>query len=381
MLKELYLSNYRSIGDVHFHPARLSVVVGANGSGKSSLMDGLMFLREAVLHGLSAAITHRGGIQAVRRRSGGRPFHMRVVAELELPDGTARYGFTVGGAREAEYRVLEEDMVITGPQGPVRFHRNQDRFEGSEGLAPRPDAQALALTALTGDTRVRALTDLLAGTMVYSIFPDTLREPQKHDATTPMRAHGENWVSTLKALLERPQARQDLTDALQRATGDIRDLRTASAAGFLVAEFQQSLIPGRTADRRAWMSALQQSDGTLRIAGILTALLQEPALPLIGLEEPELTVHPGMIPLIMDYLRQASKRSQILLTTHSPLLLDHVDVDQDAIYVARRMDGETRIHRVSDETLQPVRDRLLELRDLYESDALQPPLPWSDALP
>lgn len=375
MLTHLQVGNFRSLASrVEFTPGPLSVIVGPNGAGKSNVLDALSFVSEAVLTGLPSAVTSRGGIECVRRRSGGRPFNVKFDLRFSIEGEPARYRFELTGDAHGEYLVKSEEANVRFEGETVEFRRSADGFEGPEGLAPRTDLQSLVLTALAGDRRFKPLTNHLAAMRVYSIFPDTLRKPQTFDPTSPMRSHGENWVSTLKALLDRPADRKDLIDALERTTGDIEDLRVKSAAGFLVAEFKQPTPAGK---RKAplWMGSLQQSDGTLRVAGILTALLQEPPLSVIGIEEPELTVHPGIIPLLMDYLRQASERSQVILTTHSPILLDLLNVEHDHLFVAGRRGGITRLERVSDATLAPVRQDLLRLRDLFEAGELQIQLP------
>ena len=187
-----------------------------------------------------------------------------------------------------------------------------------------------------------------------------------------MKRHGENWVSILRELLKK-DARTDLISGLRKLTGDIEDARVTSAAGFLVTEFKQ-LVPHDRNKRKKWFAAGRQSDGTLRVAGLLTALLQQPTMPVVGIEEPELTVHPGALPMVYDYLVQASEVSQVLITTHSPIILDVADIKKDQVFVVERGNGQTAVRRVSDQQLAPVREKLLSLGDLYLSGDLQLPL-------
>ena len=369
MIDELKVSNYRSLGsDLVLRFGQLSVLVGPNGSGKSNALDAIAFLRDAVADGLPAAVTQRGGIDAVRRRSGGHPYNVHLAVSLRWEGGQGEYSFTLTGDRTEEYRVKEEQATVRFDGEAHHFTRDGVNWRGPEGLVPRLSEESLALSNLGGDPRFRPLVEQLSGMIVYTIFPDTLGRPQDFDRTRPMRRHGGNWVSVLRELMRDPSIKRELITGLNKLTGDIEDVRVARAADFLVAEFKQST---RSTSSKRWFSARQQSDGTLRVAGILTALLQEPPLPVMGLEEPELTVHPGALPLLFDYLRQASERSQIVLTTHSPILLDQVDVEQDAIFVIERRDGITCIERVKEETLAPVRERLLSLGDLLASGALQ----------
>ena len=317
-----------------------------------------------MLQGLPAAITNRGGIESIRRQSHGRPFNVKIDVTLVLPSGPAKYGFELTGDRQEEYRVKSEEARVTGE---VWFLRDGGAWQGTEGLSPRTDEQSLALSALGGDERFKPLVDYLAGLSVYSIFPDTLRQPQKFDSTRPMKRHGENWVSILRELVKQ-DAKVELVQGLEKLTGDIEDTRVTSAAGYLVAEFKQRSMTGKG---KKWFGASQQSDGTLRVAGLLTALLQSPTVPVIGVEEPELTVHPGALPMLYDYLNQASELAQVIVTTHSPIILDVLDIDRDVVYVVNREDGVTSLKRVAQRTLEPVRQRLLKLGDLYLSGGLQ----------
>jgi predicted ATPase len=186
------------------------------------------------------------------------------------------------------------------------------------------------------------VVDLLSQITIYSIFPDTLRMPQRFDSARPMKRHGENWVSILRELAKE-DTKTELVKGLNKLTGDIEDVRVQPAAGYLVAEFKQST---KAEKGKRWFPADQQSDGTLRVAGLLTALLQTPYLPVIGIEEPELTVHPGALPMIYDYLKQASAVSQVILTTHSPIMLDVLNVEEDAVFVVNRKDEKTDVKRV-----------------------------------
>ncbi len=369
MISELHVSNYRSLGrSVSLSLKPMSVLIGPNGSGKSNLLDVLSFVRDAVLLGLPAAVNEREGIDSVRRRSHGAPFDVSIDLKARLPGGTAAYGFVITGDRLEEYRVKSEQASMSlHHEGVVErswFVRTSDSWKGPDGLAPRVDAQSLALTSLGGDARFKQLVDYLSQIMIYAIFPDTLRRPQRFDPVRPMRRHGENWVSILREMV-RKQGAQELVTGLAKLTGDIEDIKVTQAAGYLVAEFKQKTRPKKG---KKWFNAGQQSDGTLRVAGLLTALLQAPALPVVGIEEPELTVHPGALPMLCDFLRQANVSSQILITTHSPHLLDLFDLEETAFFAVQRLDGATRVEAVTESLLEPVRNNLMTMGELYFSD-------------
>ncbi len=368
MITRLTVSNFRSIAEhVIIQLDQLTVFVGTNGSGKSNVLDALRFLSDAVHLGLQGAVTHRNGIAGVRRWSGGRPFDTEIEVDVGLGDGRrGTYGFVLSGSKGDEYVVKREMAEVWDATGAkIKFKaENGAVIEAPAGLSPSIDAQTLALPLIAGDARFSALARVLRDVVVYAIFPDTLRQPQRYNPVRPMTRHGENWVSVLKDS-ENAAWRGELVAALAKLTGDVEDVRVARAADYLVAEFKHATAK----TKHKWFPGSQESDGTLRVAGIVTALLQEPAVPVIGVEEPELTVHPGAIPLLFDFLNEATGRSQVLVTTHSPELLDLVP--PEAVRVVRGGENGTTVLPMDPLQVGLVKDGLMTLGEVQRTHGLQ----------
>ena len=231
------------------------------------------------------------------------------------------------------------------------------------------------MTLVAGDERFAPLANALRSVCVYAVFPDTLREPQKPDPVRPMKQHGENWTTILQEMAGNGAA-AELKAALARLTGDITGFRVRQLGGYLNAEFLHATERRRTKDRQKWFESAQESDGTLRVAGIITALLQEPPLTLIGIEEPELTVHVGAIPLLYDYLRQASQRGQVLVTTHCVELLELLNIDD--LRVVERRCGVTTVAPVRRDQRDVIKQRLLTVGELFNMEGLQQELSIND---
>ena len=91
------------------------------------------------------------------------------------------------------------------------------------------------------------------------------------------------------------------------------------------------------------LSAGDLSDGTLRFLLLLTILASPSSAPVIAIDEPETGLHPSMLPIVAEYAVDASQRSQVILTTHSPQFLDSFADTVPTTTVAKWSDGETAL--------------------------------------
>jgi AAA15 family ATPase/GTPase len=119
------------------------------------------------------------------------------------------------------------------------------------------------------------------------------------------------------------------------------------------------------------------SDGTLRALGVLVALYQNrtsklTAPPLVGIEEPESAINPGAAGILVDALFEASLETQVIVTTHSPDLIDHPKIGTDNILAVESRAGETFIAPVDSASVTAVRDRLYSVGELLRQQQIQP---------
>jgi predicted ATPase len=371
MIQSIEVSNYRSLGqDTKIELGALTFFVGQNGAGKSNIIDLLKFISDAMKIGLEGAITKRYGIKSLRRWSNGRPFDIKIKVSIKEVDGfKATYQFCIGSHTTYEYGVTQESACISNiGTDPIIYEIENQRWKTPiSGLNPSLSPVSLALPLISGDVRFGRLEKILRSVGIYNIFPETLREPQKYDPQKPMNEHGTNWTSILKD----PDAdalRDELTRALNTLTGDIDAVDIEQLTSFLSAKFRHG--EAGASRKSKWFNASQESDGTLRLAGIITALLQRPHLSLIGIEEPELTIHPGAIRIIYDYILEASRHSQIIVTTHSPELLDLID-DVDQIRIVTKGKDCTEISNIADDQKAAVREGLFTLGEIHRSEGLR----------
>jgi predicted ATPase len=371
-LTRMTVSNYRSIGEdvsVEFEP--LTVLVGINGSGKSNLLDAPRFVAQSLTDGLENAVEERHGFDSLRRDVGGPRGEVRVALELEHAEWEAAYSvaLTAPKRKPDEYSVRSESLEVlhkgTGRMDTLKKNARGTVSSTWSGLdAPVRDTRSLALLAVGGDARLEPVVEALRGIETYALFPEGLRNPSRPSQRAYLSKFGDNWPSIVRRVMA-TQAARDLRLSLDRVTGDIVDLRALRlGAGYLVTEFEHARATGKP----QWFDAARESDGTLRVAGILTALVQEPALTLIGVEEPEQTVHAGVVPILVEFLREASRASRVVVTTHSPDLLDLVP--PEAIRVVDRIDGTTRVARLDGGQQALVKQRLASPGGLLRSQGL-----------
>jgi predicted ATPase len=119
------------------------------------------------------------------------------------------------------------------------------------------------------------------------------------------------------------------------------------------------------------------SDGTLRALGVLTSLFQtmdgvNTAIPFVGIEEPEVAVHPGAAGILRDALRVSSENTQVIVTSHSPDLLDDKDILADSIQGVEARNGETKIGPIDEVSRTAIRERLFTAGELLRQNQLQP---------
>jgi predicted ATPase len=369
MIKRIVVSNYKSLGEnLVIDCNRLTAFVGANGSGKSNIVDIPRFISDSMRLGLEGAVTKRHGIKALRRWSSGKPYVVSIQIEIEDSGTKAQYEFKITSHKKYEYIVKYERARVIDQNGEVFEYviRDQKLFTRLQGLNPQIGPMSLMLPLIAADERFKKLGSALSNMAVYTVFPDTLREPQLYDANKPMEQHGRNWTSILK---DQPNEswKHNLLAALSQLTGEIDDIEIRQLSGYLIARFRHGTTESEVPKPR-WFDASQESDGTLRTAGIISALLQRPTVDVIGIEEPELTVHPGAIPLLLDYIREATTASQILLTTHSPELLDGLDPDD--VRVVEKINGKTLVSTMRDDQRNVVRSGLMSLGTLHRTEGI-----------
>ena len=352
-------------------------VVGQNGSGKSNFVDAFAFLSEAMKSPLQAVIERRGGFSAVSHRSSvrGRPANLTLAVRLERPDNDttrALYGIDLHPGSGDDFEVASERCHVETSDGLEHLFVRRT-VEGSldwkssvESLAPAVEPNALALPLVGGDERFRTVSRFLSGMRTYRIEPEALRAMQDPDGGTGLRPDGRNAASVLREIQRNEEDSTRIGQLLESVVPGTVDVRPKKHGNKLTLEFTQH----RMGAEPIKFEAFSMSDGTLRVLGLITAVFQRPSPSLLVIEEPEASMHPGAFGAILDVLRLASRSMQVVVTTHSPDILDAKWIEDRHLRILKWENGITRIGHVSQAVRSAMGRHLMGAGELLRSNAL-----------
>jgi predicted ATPase len=380
-LRRVLLKNYKSIANCSVRLGPLNFLVGPNGAGKSNFLDALRFVTESLNTSLDHALRERGGINEVRRWSSGHPTPFGMRLEFVLPTGgEGHYAFRMGRLPKGGFEVRQEECRVQDPAALDSWFYKVERgvvVDSNPSIVPAAKSDRLFLVAASSLPEFRALYDALSRMGFYNFNPDAIRDLQTADAGEILRRDGGNLASVLHVMAkERREARDRVVEFLAKVVPGVEDVSVRHVQNREMLEFKQR-VSINEAPRR--FSPENMSDGTLRVLGVLTALFQSAdggarRVPLVGIEEPEVAVHPGAAGVLRDALREAANTTQVIVTSHSPDLLDDKDVSDDWILAVVSENGETRIGPLNEADRSLMRDRLFTAGELLKQGQLTPDL-------
>jgi len=366
-MQRIKLQNILSFGpdaqDLELKP--LNVLIGPNGSGKSNLVEVIALLRAAP-RDLTKPITQGGGVGnwIWRGKTKASAAHVEVIVANADSSLVLRHRLAFA---ETDYRIQLTDEQIAkedqnsgrdepsicfelGADGPI-FNGpifNPDRnekltlfhYKRSQSILSqiRDPFHHPELTWL-GDMypRIRPYREWTFG---RNAAP---REPQ--DAALPndfLTEGGQNLGLVLNRLKRDPVAKNRFLDALRHLYEEVEDFDVIVEGGTVQVMLQEGDIT---------VPAVRLSDGTLRYLGLLAILCHPTPPPLVCIEEPEIGLHPDILPGLAELLRQASQRCQLIVTTHSDTLVDALTDTPESVVVCQKENGQTKMKRLDKQEL------------------------------
>ena len=357
LLRRLRVSGLLSFGpkgiDLPMEP--LNVLIGPNGSGKSNLLEILALLRA----------TPRGLLDPVRRGSVSEWFwkgrdsalDAAVDAVIHFPLGTTVELRHVLRLTQRSHRFeVTEEQIETSPDGAHSFYRfqNGDAVLNDEPEQGRqldsPNRAESILAQLYAPGRYPHLQYLQASYRRIRLHrrwefgpAASLRDRQSADGPSDLLLDGgDNLALVLSGI--KGDARRTLLQALRDLYDGVIDYRCHVDGGYV------SLFIEEQGDRE--IAASRLSDGTLRYLSLLAILLDPKPPLLVAIEEPELGLHPDLIPTVAELIVDASRRMQLVVTTHSRTLIDSLSDHPSSVVVCEQEDGESRFERLDGDRLK-----------------------------
>ena len=379
----LALRQYKSVEKCDIELAPLSILVGRNGVGKSNIIDSLRFVADALRNTLEYAIRERGGIDQVRRKSlGGRPTHPGMALDLRLDDGrAARYTFRIAAMAGRGFRIDQEGGEVLNSTGAVahKFRVENGKVIEWTPRSPEPATaeDRLYLVACSGLPEFRPIFDVLTRMAFHNLNPEAMKYPQRPEPGMLLAHDGHNLASVIK------QIQSSAPDSLNRVQQYLRVIgvpvtrilhkQAGALETFEVA--QEVTVPEGV--RNSNFDAIALSDGTIRALGILVSLVSvggngTKGPSLIGIEEPETALHPAAAGALMDALTEGAARTQLIVTCHSPDLIDHADVSPDMIRPVLLENGRTVVGQLSKAKADLLKEHLTTPGELLRLDQLEP---------
>jgi predicted ATPase len=351
--ENLRISGFRRLSDVSLPLKTLNVLIGANGSGKTSLLDCLSLLAASASGNLAESVSNLGGYSSLRTSlsgwSGGD-------TEFELKRNTAsgevlKYQLRIapkGVDFSIEEEILSQDrgqekpfLHITASRGNIQYF---DSVEKRRLVRPTWDLNPLE-SALSQVPKMFSEPEEFRKNLAYSTHYHVLdvsptapvRLPQQMRTAHLPGKDGETLVSCLYMIRETDEDRFDLIqDTLRAGFPNFERLNFPPvAAGTLAMTWKD-----RTSDSPFYMHQL--SEGTLRFLWLVT-LLHSNYLPSVTMiDEPEVSLHPELLSVLADLFRDASNRTQLIVATHSDRLVRFLTPDE-VITTNMELDGTTTL--------------------------------------
>ncbi len=363
------------LGNEPFPLEPLNVLIGPNASGKSNLIEALSLLAAAPMD-LQAPIRMGGGIRDwlwkgsptmptatvdVTLRPPGRPYSgIALRYRLSFTESSGRFRLvdeaieserpmTPGEARPYYYYRFEEGrpvinvLTTTEDNRIERSLRHEDVSLDRSILSQRRDPDSYPeLTFLA-----RRFEEI-SFYREWNLGRDTpSRRPQQADLQQDrLLEDGSNLSLVLSDLLNHLPTRDRILERMRDFYPSVKNVNTTVLGGMVQLFFEEEEL-------RHTVPATRLSDGSLRYLCLLAVLCHPNPPGVVCIEEPELGLHPDVIPEVAKLLVEASSRSQIFVTTHSDILVDALTDTPEAVVVCEKVAGATQLSRLDAETLKP----------------------------
>jgi predicted ATPase len=373
-LAQLKVTNYRSLAELSLDIGSVNVFFGPNGSGKSTLLDTIWFFRDCAIRGVELASSDRSHGIGILWDGADESERIAIALATEEVEYALQFGLSSGRiepfAGERLHSLLNDMPLITRTVGADKanlFHSTLGQAVPVTLREPEKLSLGLYLDFNQGDRASADLDRLLHFVRFYSsrsFFLHRLKlKGSESSHETRLWERADNAFSVLRNLHDRKNMDERYDTIMRFMTESF-----PSFDGLLLEQTGPTTVYAsfREKGRRKEIHASGVSDGRLQMLLLLTALFSEGAArqAVLLFDEPEVSLHPWALAVFAKAVKEAAERwnKQVLLATHSPVLLSQFDVAQ--ILATEVQDGRTSLTRLSD--MEGIKDLL----DQYAAGSL-----------
>jgi len=403
-IRKVSVSNFKSYRNLELELGNFTVLIGPNESGKSNFVEIFRFLRDVVNYGLENAISLQGGPEYFRNVQIGSSenFSLTIDYEKELTFQLTKderviqimineieYELSIG-FNEEEFEISRDKLTLacelfelepskegreeiknTG-KGKIILSNDKGKIniiqDLPESILPDYVLETLPPRTLLVETTplflVPPFEKLFGDIPVYSFYSKPQRESASLRGKIELEEDGSNLAIVLRNILKDENKRRKFLNLVKDVLPFVEGLNVERILdNSLDLKIQETYAP-----RVLPFSAL--SRGTKSIIAFIVALYFEEK-SLIIFEEPVAFMHPSLISRVMDMFREASRKKQIIITTHSPEVVKHADLD-DVVLISRDKEGFSIISRPGESKgVKTFLENEIGIDDLYVQNLLE----------
>lgn len=359
-IHSLRVKNYRALKDVHLkNLSRMTVLLGPNGSGKSTILDVMTFLAECFTRGLRFAWDKRLGARELKTCNAKGPIEIEIKYKERPFDPIITYHIAIDeDATESGPIVVSESLkwqrkVPGAPFAFLNFKYGKGVViagEEPDELADRTSEELAAPDMLAVNTfgqlsrfpRIRELRRFITGWYLEDLAVEAMRSIPKAGPQARLSPTGDNLPNVIQYLAEKePQRLKEIVRALSARVPYLADVATEVLGdGSLLLRIKDAPFD------RPFLARFI-SDGTLETLAYFILLRHPAPPPFIGIDEPEVHLHPRLLLGIAEECRKASGSSQLLIATHSPVFVNGLRPEEVWV-LYRNQKGHTVAKRAAD---------------------------------
>ncbi len=348
MIKRLRVRNFLSLKDVDLELGINNLVVGANMSGKSNLVDCFRFLTTMVTQGVTKAFLDRGGFQEVVWKGGEESrisigLTIKTSLEKDVPPKEYDYDISILGGQTGTISVESERLAVKtkqkttvlvdlkGGQGEIR------REDGTVAFSAPADPTRTALEFEVPGWEGNIVRRLISRWRFYRLIPSLMKQANAAASQNFLQEYGDNFSSWLMTLLtQHPEEFRRIRQTAADALPSLKEILTPPT------QFATTYVTTQENYLKGPINVWRMSDGELCFLALLSLIFAPAAMgaPLFCVEEPENHLHPRLIEVLTEVLAQRQQElgadtAQNIVTTHSLCLIDRMKID-DLIFVEKQ---------------------------------------------